>query len=83
MSDSSERADPLTSRNDISKHVSKPSEWGSFPVKPEKLNWRIYFEFVHELLIVGARVVIRIGVEHNRQRYGSQASANGGSRIGV
>ena len=52
-------------------------------MKPEKLNWRIYFEFVHELLIVGARVVIRIGVEHNHQRYGSQASANGGSRIGV
>lgn len=80
MSDSSERADPLTSRNDISKHVSKPSEWGSFPVKPEKLNWCIYFEFVHELLIVGGD---KDGVEYDRQRYGSQASANGGSRIGV
>ena len=49
-------------------------------MKPEKLNWCIYFEFVQELLIVGGD---KDGVEYDRQRYGSQASANGGSRIGV
>jgi hypothetical protein len=67
MSDA-ERAELLTSRNDTSESVSKPSkETRAFLAccaNPGKLNWRLYFSFVHELLIVTVRVVVRMVLQH-------------------